>query len=357
MGLFDDFNKFAESLSPQAGMGLLETGRSLLGGKAPIDAISRGLQTYKANQGGGILSDEEVQKLGLPKGTVVYMNPNGTPTILNRPADPPSAFDDAKFNNLQLENLRLANEIQKTKDEDFAKFIGERKRLDSQGATVQTTLNSIQGAIDILNRVDKNEDETFLDKLIPDATTGLISGIASLRPGAARDLKNILDSIKSRTAIQELLTSKAQGATYGALNEQEFKALQNAVAVLDQGGTPEQLRKNLITIGDSFKKNYEFETDEFSSLYANELFDDGGVYESKILDFDPNSQENQKFADNDLKFDEFERKYRSGDIQGAYEFLGDIFNQNDNNMNSFRENQKETFQLFIDFYKQFNPTN
>ena len=48
MGLFDSFNQFAGGLSPQAGLGLLASGTSLLSGAPVGQAINTGFGTYQS---------------------------------------------------------------------------------------------------------------------------------------------------------------------------------------------------------------------------------------------------------------------------------------------------------------------
>ena len=61
-----------------------------------------------------------------------------------------------------------------------------------------------------------------------------------------RSLIGAIDAIKGNAALAKLISSKAQGATYGALSQQEMKKLESAIGtldLLDPVGTADTLSK------------------------------------------------------------------------------------------------------------------
>jgi hypothetical protein len=98
-----------------------------------------------------------------------------------------------------------------------------------------------------LNQIDDNLEDvsTAIDAVRP-GTAGWDQALKGILPASdARKLRNAAQTVISRLTINELSSLKATGATMGALNEQEFLALQTATQAVDPKSDPVELIRQL----------------------------------------------------------------------------------------------------------------
>jgi hypothetical protein len=85
-------------------------------------------------------------------------------------------------------------------------------------------------------------------------TTGLAGSILKHIPGTdANQLKEVLNVVTSKVAIDRLTQIKKTGATLGQISNTELEMLQKSFDTLQQGLTGERLRKALVNYGTALK--------------------------------------------------------------------------------------------------------
>lgn len=81
----------------------------------------------------------------------------------------------------------------------------------------------------------------------------------------AGKLRSLLASIKGNVGLKQLIESKAEGATYGALSEKELQMLQDVMGKLDQFQNPAVLKQTLQNV----RSNYDNVRERaFNALYG-----------------------------------------------------------------------------------------
>ena len=111
---------------------------------------------------------------------------------------------------------------------------------------------SINQANRVIDMTKKAESQTSA------LSAGFVGSLVKGLPGStARDLSSNLDTIRANLGFAELQAMRDASPTGGALGAiavQELTALQSTVASLDQSQSPEQLRKNLQTVGEHYQR-------------------------------------------------------------------------------------------------------
>lgn len=121
-------------------------------------------------------------------------------------------------------------------------------RTEKKEKYLQGMRSSLERSDIILNYIDQAMD------LIQNNPVAAGAGvIMSFNPYSdAGKLRSLLASIKGNVGLKELINSKAEGATYGALSETELQMLQDVMGKIDQGSSPEVLLQVLQNV----KNNY-----------------------------------------------------------------------------------------------------
>lgn len=121
-------------------------------------------------------------------------------------------------------------------------------RTEKKDNFMQGMRSSLERSDMILNYIDQAMD------LIQNNPVAAGAGVLmSFNPYSdAGKLRSLLASIKGNVGLKELINSKAEGATYGALSEKELQMLQDVMGRIDQGSSPEVLLQVLQNI----KNNY-----------------------------------------------------------------------------------------------------
>ena len=121
-------------------------------------------------------------------------------------------------------------------------------RTEKKEKYLQGMRSSLERSDIILNYIDQAMD------LIQNNPVAAGAGVLmSFNPYSdAGKLRSLLASIKGNVGLKELINSKAEGATYGALSEKELEMLQDVMGKIDQGSSPEVLLQVLQNV----KNNY-----------------------------------------------------------------------------------------------------
>lgn len=124
----------------------------------------------------------------------------------------------------------------------------EVARNEKKEKYLQGMRSSLERSDMILNYIDQAMD------LIQNNPVAAGAGVLmSFNPYSdAGKLRSLLASIKGNVGLKELINSKAEGATYGALSEKELQMLQDVMGRIDQGSSPEVLLQVLQNV----KNNY-----------------------------------------------------------------------------------------------------
>ena len=113
----------------------------------------------------------------------------------------------------------------------------------------------LQGMRSSLEKSDMMLD--FIDKAInlvqSNPLTAGAGALLSFNPYSdAGKLRSYLATIKGNVGLNELISSKAEGATYGALSENELQMLQDSLGRLEQGQSPEVLLQVLNNVRNNY---------------------------------------------------------------------------------------------------------
>lgn len=174
--------------------------------------------------------------------------PAATPAVPTVPGMSPKGAREAA----DAAARKLAEEQAKTKAEREAAQPSEEVKLQStrrKAAIVSERIDAALGQAGFFS-------------------TGLTGKVASFIPGTnAYDLGKTVDTIKANIGFQELQSMREASPTGGALGQvavRELDFLQAAIASLDQGQSPAQLRDNLMAVKRHFdgwknavEKSYE----------------------------------------------------------------------------------------------------
>lgn len=164
------------------------------------------------------LSPDEVKAIGLPAGTVAQRGPDGKVDVITKP-DPKSP--------VQSQATMRRN---------------------------QSAADTSQATIDTIDRLTASPGYKALGTMMGDVATN----VPFVRTDA-KDAQQQLDVLGGQIALSTMSSLKAlsaQGATgFGALNREELKLLQNAVASLQAGNlSHDQLDKNIQVIREKMDK-------------------------------------------------------------------------------------------------------
>ena len=195
----------------------------IVGGKV-IAGQSGGTQLRPAPKAGGSyqqLSAQEVQSLGLPKGTVAQRSADGKVDIISKP-DAPDQM----------------TELQRYKQDQANTEKG--KRMGAATASIDETLSRI-------DELEKHPGFTDLGTAYGDLATG-VPLIRTDAKGAQAKLEAVKGQIALAT-MAELKTLSSSGATgFGALSEKELALLQGSIDNLTTSVSFADLKANLANV-------------------------------------------------------------------------------------------------------------
>lgn len=140
--------------------------------------------------------------------------------------------------------------------EDITRNEKKTKFMDAMRNNIEKSdmiLGYIDQAIDILN---KNP-----------MSAGYGAVIGKVNPySEAGKLNSLLASIKGNVGLKQLIESKAEGATYGALSEKELQMLQDIMGKIDQFQSPTVLMQVLQNVRDNYSN---VRNRAFNAIYGN----------------------------------------------------------------------------------------
>lgn len=178
-----------------------------------------------------------------------------------------SAFSEAKQTGKNRSDLTYKGDIKGSEEE--AKNEVERK---AGAAKAQNALKSFEMQANLVN----NNIDKALSK-ISGWSTGYGSYLSGLPNSDARELKNILDTIKGNIGfdkLQQMRENSPTGGALGQVSDFENRLLQAVNGALDPGQA-NQLKENLMTI---------------KSLYPQVLADRQNAFNQDYGKFTPNNQ-------------------------------------------------------------------
>lgn len=201
-----------------------------------------------------VLTDAEVQNLGLPRGASYKKNNKtqevtaiGGTTPVNIgtiPKDHRAVFDYDEQGNQSvryevIEGSPTALAIAKEKDADIAK-----------GKNVAQQTGIVSGAVkDAISIIETNKSATGIKGAIISQTGPFAAG------SGRRDLESKITTIKANVGFDRLQRMREESPTGGALGQvavQELVALQATLGSLDLDQSPEQLIKNLRQVDQAY---------------------------------------------------------------------------------------------------------
>lgn len=149
---------------------------------------------------------------------------------------------------------------------------------------------AISDAASKMANMDQTIDEAI--NMVANPTAGLGSYTAGVKGTSAYNLSSILDTIKADAAFTEIQKMRANSPTGGALGsitERELQLLQNAVAALDQGQSPDQLKANLKKYKKIRSEALQRASDAFEKEYGYKPEFDGVKSETKRRKYNPST--------------------------------------------------------------------
>lgn len=145
------------------------------------------------------------------------------------------------------------------------------QKLSLVDAQHQLKLSHALGALETMESNTKHVDDLINDAiaLTDNFSAGIGKNLAFL-PVKARTLKGKLDSIRSNIGFDALSTMRQNsptGGALGAVSDTENKLLQSTIEALDQGLSPDQLKKNL----ESVRQQRKLSLNKLSDTYYRDL--------------------------------------------------------------------------------------
>lgn len=126
----------------------------------------------------------------------------------------------------------------------------ETERTEKKKNFMNSMRSNLEKSDMILSYIDQALDIVNKNPM----AAGYGSAIGRFYPyGDAGKLRSLLTSIQGNVGLKQLIESKAEGATYGALSEKELQMLQDVMGKLDQGQSPEVLAQVLQNV----RSNYQ----------------------------------------------------------------------------------------------------
>lgn len=131
---------------------------------------------------------------------------------------------------------------------------------DKTGAQKAKVATAAKARLDALDQRSDTIDRSIEEALpkIGVLTAGFPGNLLSLIPGSdAKDVRRLIDAVRSNIGFEELNSLRAQSPTGGALgqvSDRELLFLQSVLGSLEQDQSPAQLRQNLELIRDRYRE-------------------------------------------------------------------------------------------------------
>jgi len=327
MGLLDDLNKRLSNLSPQANLGLLATGASLLSGQPLDKSISTGLGTFQAlgtrfrtlskNELEQIIGQKIPDKL-FNENIFQINNQTGQITTTSLvPSNPLGAFgqsidlksgtiasvEDGEIKITPIAGGKAEKEITEGKKSDKAYL---RKKI-TQVNVLNETLNKVK---DLSDGYTLNIGNTPIEF---NTGTGFEQQILGNIGGSkANEIKNQLLSFRSILSLGNLeelrKASPTGGSGLGSTSDNEIRLLEGSLGSIDPTLPKDSLIDNMTNITDEFEKIRAEAIDKFFREYPEEIpLDFVNDYRNNTGDTDLPEEDvrslfNQLPADEKLKY-------------------------------------------------------
>jgi phage tail tube protein FII len=184
-----------------------------------------------------------------------------------------------KDQNFQMQLARLQADLKAGTTSLQQQLIQEKidtlrqKKQDAIDAQLASAEGVVRGTQTVLGKVEE------ADKLVGKATTGIGSYLSIVPGTSARELSSAIATIKSRLGFDQLQQMRNASPTGGALGQvavKELEALQAAVSSLDQGLSPEALKRNLGQIKQSYENWQNAALNKLSPEKQKEILDQRG---------------------------------------------------------------------------------
>ena len=184
-----------------------------------------------------------------------------------------------KDQNFQMQLARLQADLKAGTTSLQQQLIQEKidalrqKKQDAIDAQLASAEVVVRGTQTVLGKVEE------ANKLVGKATTGIGSYLSIVPGTSARELSSAIATIKSRLGFDQLQQMRNASPTGGALGQvavKELEALQAAVSSLDQGLSPEALKRNLGQIKQSYENWQNAALNKLSPEKQKEILDQRG---------------------------------------------------------------------------------
>ena len=184
-----------------------------------------------------------------------------------------------KDQNFQMQLARLQADLKAGTTSLQQQLIQEKidalrqKKQDAIDAQLASAEGVVRGTQTVLGKVEE------ANKLVGKATTGIGSYLSIVPGTSARELSSAIATIKSRLGFDQLQQMRNASPTGGALGQvavKELEALQAAVSSLDQGLSPEALKRNLGQIKQSYENWQNAALNKLSPEKQKEILDQRG---------------------------------------------------------------------------------